>query len=250
VTLRQIIVPAAVICIAAVASANTTAFNGYVQSSGGGGLDLTSLDGGSYRVTVTRSGQLNFRYMMGDQTFDSNPEAALFHLEATTSGSGNGSGSAIYKGYATLSVENPTMYNLANYSSSFVMTSSSDPSQFLSAASFDPPSDGSGGSSGNGWYTYPTAAPQFSFQSDSVAASGFVNGPNFDISSLVPVVQELPGTSVAAYVINAGEFVYYTPISGLEAPEPGTLVLMAGALLAGAGAIALRRALRATRPQE
>src|SRR5205814_2063055 len=30
-----------------------------------------------YLVTVTRAGQLNFRYMTGGQVFDSNPEAAV-----------------------------------------------------------------------------------------------------------------------------------------------------------------------------
>ena len=47
------------------AFANSTAFNGYVQINGNTGIDLSNLDGGNYRVTVTGAGQLNFRYVIG-----------------------------------------------------------------------------------------------------------------------------------------------------------------------------------------
>src|SRR3954447_19455905 len=66
-------------CASVSAFGNAMSYNGFLQTNGSSGVDLSNLDGGSYRVTMTESGQLNFRYTFGNQVFDSNPEAAIFH---------------------------------------------------------------------------------------------------------------------------------------------------------------------------
>ena len=76
---RYLLIGSVMACASVSAFGNAMSYNGFLQTTGSSGIDLSNLDGGSYRVTMTESGQLNFRYTFGNQTFDSNPEAAIFH---------------------------------------------------------------------------------------------------------------------------------------------------------------------------
>ena len=204
---------------------NSTAFNGYVQTSGSTGLDLTSLDGGNYRVTVTRSGQLNFRYTIGDQTFDSNPEAARLDFIATSDTPRNDdNGPAGYTASITVTRLNPAQTWAPSFTSIFHLLSSPDPAQFLSNVSLE----GVSGASNSG--------PQLAFQSDWVNLTGaLTGGSTFDVSSLTPVTLQVPSTSFVSLVDGGGNFYYNANPVGIleEVPEPATFALLAGALLAG-----------------
>jgi hypothetical protein len=208
------------------AFANSTAFNGYVQSSGSTGVDLTTLDGGNFRVTVTSTGQLNFRYFIGDQTFDSNPEAATVTLIATSDSPGVYS--ATYSGgfnvNAIVAVQHPAPGASSVYTSAFhLLGSSEDPGQVLS----DAPVAASAATSKD--------EPQIMFHSDTLSVSGALQGGAFDVTSLTSVPMQVPQNSFLAFV--GGVLTYGSnsdPFPGSEeAPEPATSGLIAGALLGG-----------------
>jgi len=205
---------------------STTAYNGYVQTSGNSGVDLNTLNGGNYSITVTRTGQLNFRFTMGGQTFDSNPEVSLFQLPSNDVGS-----DAAPIAYSRASTApDPVAESLISYDSWVP----SVPSVRVAQAAVDPglSSGPIGGTSDN------TAAPL-------PINSGVINGANYDVSSLMPAVAAVPASSFTAYVGDGGGGGSFTigPISVFaeEAPEPGTLILFAGAVLLGGISFLIRR---------
>ena len=220
----------------ACALANSTSFNGFVQSSGDNGVDFGNLGGGNYRITMTSNGQINFRYSLGGQTYDSNPEAAVVDLTATTSGPATyGGTSAVYDATAVIQLLAPLPGQPSSYKSSFQFTSSTLPALFLSRMSLDSGSPKPG-------------ATQFNFQGNSFSATGSILDNTFNYapisSNYVPLssaTMVVPPTSLIAQsdpALMSGIFTNGLAFVAAENPEPGTFFLMGGALLAG---LAMRR---------
>jgi hypothetical protein len=200
--------------------ANSTAFNGYVQTNGNTGIDLTSLNGGNYRVTVTSSGQLNFRYTAGNETFDSNPEAAYLTLTADSPIQFQGDPQP-YTADLTIARVNVAPGMLPSYNSSFKLFSSADPVQFLSNVSVE----GTDAAPGSG-------QTQLYFQSDSLYVTGAVNGSSFDIASITPVPLYVAPANFAALAAPSAQSFEFTPFDvGTDNPEPATFALLGGAML-------------------
>jgi len=204
------------------ASANSTAFNGFVQTSGDAGVDFGTLGGGNYRITMTRSGQVNFRYTIDGQTFDSNPEAAVFDLYATSDDPlGYATVSTNYTGTATVRLANPGPGELPSYTSTFHFNTSTIPSLFFPNLSFDS-------------VLAQAGSKQLQFTSDTINLSGNVNGGRFDFAAMSPTTMNVLSTSLAAQLGNntPGFFSAAAADPPGEAPEPDTMLLLGAALLA------------------
>jgi hypothetical protein len=204
------------------AFANSTAFNGYVQSSGANtGIDLSSIDSGSYRVTITRGGQLNFRYVVGGQTFDSNPEAAI--LDMVSNSDAAWSDTWTPSAYSASVQQDPVIGStpLSNYAPGFEFFNPGSQAALVNQAA----------TSGND--DLEAARSRY----DHATYSEGVNGTNFYTpSSQAPEAYTIPGTSMIALVNNSNSNMFYSNQDwwvGVqeEVPEPATLTLIAGAIL-------------------
>jgi hypothetical protein len=207
------------------AFANSTAFNGYVQSNGNTGIDLSSIDGGNYRVTVTRGGQLNFRYAVGGQVFDSNPDVAVFDMISNSDAYTNpGSALPAYAGFGPTAQDPVLGGSLSSYTADIGLARTSDQSQLSGSGDLD------------GVHA----------QSGSVTSADALTGSNFYVPPQQgPESFQVPNNSLVTLVAsNNSSSYFYTNESPFfsveEVPEPTTLALIAGALLAG---IAIRRRL-------
>jgi hypothetical protein len=204
--------------------ANSTAFNGFVQTSGNTGIDFGTIDGGNYRVTMTTSGQLSFRYVVDGQTYDSNPEVAVFNLVAdTTQPLGYASTSTSYTGTATVTLPNPGPGEQSVYTSTFNFTSSTMPAAFFTDMQLN---------SGD-----PAGSTQLNFRSNALNVSATLDG-SFNYAPLSSGTLNVPASSLVAQAGNSDPaFVYVNGSLGVDptdpAPEPASFVLMGGALLVG-----------------
>jgi len=213
------------------AFANSTAFNGFVQTSGGStGIDLSSIDGGNYRVTVTRGGQLNFRYVIGGQAFDSNPEAAI--LDSVSRSDASGSDTWTPSAYVSSAQQDAAIdaTGLSYYRTGFDF--------------FNPGSQAAAGSEAALSGSDDLEGVRLRY--DHAPNSDGVSGSNFYVpNSKAPETYQIPGTSMIALVNNSNSSIFYSNEDwwvGVqqEVPEPATIAMIAGALLLG-GAIRYRR---------
>src|SRR5690349_393351 len=149
-------------CASVSAFGNAMSYNGFLQTTGSSGIDLSNLDGGSYRVTMTESGQLNFRYTFGNQTFDSNPEAAIFHSGSNANYERNDL--TAYNSQASQAAYIAPQYGLTLLG----LLATDDPTQYLDNVSQDLNNDGSG----NG---------QTQFQSRGAESSMGLDGSGVDL---------------------------------------------------------------------
>jgi len=211
------------------AFANSTAFNGYVQSSGNTGIDFASIDGGSYRVTVTRAGHLNFRYVIGGQVFDSNAEASVLdmvsHSDAWwTNSSAQGAYTA-----ASVSHDEPVLGS-TSYSSYIPGAAFYAASALAQSSSSSDPLVLQSGSSGIASSAIGSGAITYS----DGTASNFYVAPQ-----TAPQAFQIAGTSMIALVGNDNANLFYGSNDWFvtqqqEVPEPATFALLAGGLLLGA----------------
>jgi hypothetical protein len=217
------------------AFANSTAFNGFAQTRGNSGVDLTNLGGGNYRVTLTRSGQLNFRYQIGNQVFDSNPEAAFSDTGETTDiGSWQGAGATDRRDRDYWA---PTAGSSALAASGYYMLGATDRAQLLDTGSNE------AATSAPDYVPTEPSYPYLSLRDSS--------GGSFDVTTLSPAWWNVANSNSVAFIgnntgfVNTYEAPSWDPIVGLEDnPEPATFVLAAGALILGFAAF--RRMQRAT----
>jgi hypothetical protein len=204
------------------AFANSTAFNGYVQSSGNTGIDLSSLDGGNYRVTVTRSGHLNFRYVVGGQTFDSNPDAAILDMRSKSYGDAYWSGdqSPAYTAYNT-TPEAPVFAGAPSaYTTAFGLFNRQQQAQEQAQLS-----------SGDDLAGVHAASGSVSYYDE-------ITGSNFYVPPQSPGAWQVPSNSLVAFAGGNNSDYFFTndnpTFSFQEVPEPAALALIAGGLLLGA----------------
>jgi len=200
------------------AFANSTAFNGYVQAGGSTGIDLSSLDGGTYRITVTRAGQLNFRYVIGGQAFDSNPEAAI--QDAVSNGDDTWNNSSTYTAASSVS-ETPVLGTAPSaYNPVFGLYDAQSQARAQLSSSED---------------LQGVQVGTTQVDSNSVSYSDGLTGSNFYTQAARPVeTLQLPPPSLLAMTDSSPSFFYANDnpfFSTQEVPEPTTIALLAGGLL-------------------
>jgi hypothetical protein len=223
-------------CFGAVAAhANSMSFNGYIQTSGRTGVDFNNLSAsGSVRIMINSNGQINYRYQVGDQIFDSNPEAAIPDLAGSNNASWQDNGRAIGDaGYSNNDRPAP-VWTISFSGAPYLLipdapaTANTKANGAADTSTLNPgePVRYAGPVDGGNW---------------NYSASNFATS-NFDIASIKPANLVVPDTS---FVALARDPVYSwdTPFYGFaeEAPEPATFVLMFGALLVGGIAVRVQR---------
>ena len=225
------------LCFGVSAFASSTSFNGYVQTTGNTGIDFNNLSGGNYKITITSTGQLNYRYQIGDQTYDSNPEASILDLTGNRDTSWQDSGSRIGAAPAPNLADTPAPAWSSSLPSNYQLMISDDAVRSLSiplpiaARASQQEGSQNDGNTDNGFHSDP-------------AVLGNTYGGNIDVSTLSPAAVQVPANSLVAQISDGydplQEPVFFAPV--LMAPEPGTFVLLLAGTLAGA-AILRRRGL-------
>jgi len=218
------------------AFANSTAYDGYIQTSGKGSVSVADLAGGTVRIMITSAGQLNFRYSIGDQIFDSNPEAAVLDLSATSDSSiqsGASGDSQAYTANLTITPAAVAPYAARSYTTSFALFSSPDPDQFLTDLSL-----ASAASASN------STKPRVDFRSGDLLLGGSLSAGSFDVSSLTSAFGPTSANTPAA--APSPDRFQFDPVLNFDAvPEPATFALAGGALLMG---LLLHRRVAPSRP--
>jgi hypothetical protein len=223
--------------------ANSTAFNGYVQTSGNNGIDFNNLSGSNYKVTVTTTGQLNYRYQIGDQVFDSNPEASVLDLTGGRDTSWRDNGSRIGMTPAPSLVDTPAPAWSGPISTNYQLMISDDTRRPLSAPA-PVTRDSVLKQQNQDQNQSQNQGEDTGFHSDPVLL-GSVSGSNFDVSTLTPVPLQVPVRSLVSVITDGGGYYgftgpFLTPVE--EVPEPGTFVLLFAGTVAIAAFVRLRHA--------
>jgi len=214
------------------AFANSTAFNGYVQSGGNTGIDLSSIDGGSYRVTVTRAGQLNFRFLIGGQAFDSNAEAAVLDNVVTSDAYWTTrSAPAAYTESGAVRRDPLMAAASSSYNPVVVAMLGAEAQAQVQVQPQAPPLISSSITDDPGAVQFGSGATSYG----SVTSADGVSGSNFYIPPQSPQSYQVPIASLIAYSTSNNSDFFYSNDNPFtitdQVPEPATFALIAGALL-------------------
>jgi hypothetical protein len=226
------------------ASASSVVLSTLSQPLGGSAVDFTNLSSGDYKVSITTNGQVSFHYFDGQDT-----AAQIATLQVTANSAsplGYATTSTEYIATATVTLQNPAAGDASSYTSQFRFNSSTLPSIFFDNMSFDSTA-------------LTPGAKQLAFQGDGVSLEGKnVTGSAFDFSGLSRGTLNIEPTSLVAGIPDYSgsnfappptvfqgsqfsDFANGSDFGSVDNPEPGTVFMMGGALLAGIAAIRLMK---------